>query len=115
MLNPPDWLKVEAVEKDSAVGAIESLGLGEKEAISLALDQLPDALLIIDEEKGRKVAAKLQVRHIGTLGVLGMAASRELIDLPSAISRLLETNFYVAPSLLKTLLEADLSRRAQND
>lgn len=48
---------------------------------------------------------------MGTLGILEIAAARGLIDLPAAIERLLQTTFYVTPSLLKTLLENDASRK----
>jgi hypothetical protein len=48
---------------------------------------------------------------MGTLGVLDKAATLHLIDLPSAIERLLQTNFYVTPVLLKSILENDANRK----
>lgn len=41
----------------------------------------------------------------GTLGVLEAGARRGLVDLPTAVARLRETNFRVSPGLLRTLLE----------
>ncbi|SRR6266542_3501103 len=103
MSQPPSWLRI---EKASPLydEELEKLGAGEREAITIALDHPSDALLLIDEGKGRRQAEQRQIRFMGTLGVLDKAAARGLIDLPCAIERLLQTNFYVTPSLLKTLL-----------
>ena len=90
---------------------LEKLGAGEREAIIIALAHPPHAFLLIDEGKGRRQAERRRIRFMGTLGVLDKAAASGLIDLPSAIDRLLQTNFYVTPSLLKTLLENDAARR----
>ena len=38
-------------------------------------------------------------------------AAGGLIDLPSALERSLQTNFYVTPNLLKALLENDVRRK----
>jgi predicted nucleic acid-binding protein len=41
----------------------------------------------------------------GTLGVLGEAATRGLVDLTTAVERLRGTNFRYSPALLKATLE----------
>ena len=48
----------------------------------------------------------------GTLGILRAAALGELIDLPSALGRLLATNFRVSISLANDLLAEDAERKA---
>jgi predicted nucleic acid-binding protein len=83
----------------------------EGEAITIVLAHQSDALLLIDEGRGRRQAEQRKIRFMGTLGVLDKAAARGLIDLHSAIEHLLQTNFYVTPSLLKTLLENDANRK----
>jgi predicted nucleic acid-binding protein len=108
----PDWLSVENARIRLQDERLESLGAGEREAIALALEDPSEALLIMDEAKGRQEAANRQLRFIGTLGVLDKAAARGLIDLPSCIGRLSRTNFYITPSILKALLDNDLRRRA---
>ncbi len=77
----PDWLHVEDVADRDAVHRLvrRPLDLGEAEAIVLALSK-PDATLLIDEAKGRKVAAGFGLRIIGTAGVLAGAKERGLID-----------------------------------
>lgn len=108
----PGWLSVTRARMSLGDERLESLGAGEREAIALALEDPSDALLIMDEAKGRQEAANRQLRFIGMLGVLDKAAARGLIDLPSCIGRLSRTNFHITPSLLKALLENDLQRRA---
>ena len=77
----------------------------------LVSEHRPDVLLLIDEGKGRRVANRRKVRIIGTLGILELGAESGLLDLPSAVERLRRTTFYVAPSLLRTLLERDAERK----
>jgi predicted nucleic acid-binding protein len=66
---------------------------------------------LIDEGKGRRVATRRKLRIIGPLGILELAADSGLLELPSAVDRLKRTTFYVAPSLLQTLLERDAERK----
>ena len=108
----PGWLSVKSALPALQSEGLASLGAGEREAIALALEDPSEALLIMDEAKGRLEAASRQFRFIGTLGVLDKAAACGLIDLPSCIGRLTRTNFHITPSLLKALLENDLQRRA---
>lgn len=66
----PTWLREEQPADDEAVAALRRrLDAGEAEAIVLA-QQRPDALLLIDEARGRRVAAELGLEIIGTAGVL---------------------------------------------
>ena len=110
MSRPPTWLRIKTASPLDDE-ELEKLGAGEREAIIIALAHPPDALLLIDEGRGRRQAERHQIRFMGALGVLDKAAASGLINLPSAIDRLLQTNFYVTPSLLKTLLENDAARK----
>lgn len=110
----PAWLVVQAPTQPAADPADQELGrigAGEREAITLASEHRPDVLLLIDEAKGRQVASRRNFRIIGILGVLELAAANGLLDLPSAVERLRRTTFYVAPSLLRTLLDRDAERK----
>jgi predicted nucleic acid-binding protein len=108
----PDWLSVKSAAIRLPDERLASLGAGEREVITLALEDPSEALLVMDEAKGRQEAAYRQLRFIGTLGVVDMAAARGLIDLLACIESLTRTNFHIAPGLLKVLLENDLQRRA---
>jgi predicted nucleic acid-binding protein len=110
----PAWLVIQALgqpHSDPADQELERLGAGEREGIMLASEHGPDVLLLIDEGKGRRAASRRTLRIIGTLGILELAAGSGLLDLPSALERLRQTTFYVAPSLLRTLLDRDAERK----
>lgn len=87
----PAWISIKSVqEKSSIVKLHQELDLGESTAIALALENLCDSLLIIDERKGRKIAASLGIRIIGALGILLLAKHRNLI--PSVKEKWIELN-----------------------
>jgi predicted nucleic acid-binding protein len=100
--DPPSWLEVLAVS-NLAVGLPPSLGEGECEAISLALEIGADVLLI-DDFAGRKEAQSRRIAARGTLAVLLQASLREHLDFPTTLERLKQLGFRVSPALEKSLL-----------
>ena len=104
----PGWLEIRQA-KMQASNALSMLGVGERQAISLA-QELKAAAIIIDEERGRKEARRLGLSVIGILGVLRDAAERELIALPAALERLRRTNFRVSEAIIQSLLLRDAER-----
>ena len=107
----PKWLDVQSPSAPTADPDLERLGAGEREAIQYAFEHRADALLLIDEGKGRREATRRQIRIIGTLGILKLAAERDLLNLPAAIERLTKTTFHVTPALLRRLLERRAERK----
>ena len=107
----PKWLDVQVPFTPKADVELEKLGAGEREAIQYAFEHRPDILLLIDEGKGRREASRRQIRIIGTLGILELAAERDLLNLPDAIDRLTKTTFHVTPTLLQILLERHVKRK----
>lgn len=108
----PDWIDVRvAVVNDDDLTHLDP---GERAAIALARSE-PGALLLIDESAGRIEASRRGILNTGTLGVLRAAAIRELVDLPTALARLLETNFRVSMELVSALMAEDAERRRPSE
>jgi predicted nucleic acid-binding protein len=80
------------------------LGIGEQEAISLAV-QLNAALIILDDMDARQVAIAHGLNVTGLLGVLYRAGTQDIIDFPNAISRLQLTTFRASSNLIQSFLE----------
>jgi predicted nucleic acid-binding protein len=99
----PTWLKVEDDPTIANTG-MEKLQRGEQAAILLAESTKAD-MIVLDEKSARHVASDRGLRVTGTLGLLGEAATRGLVDLAPAIERLTKTSFRYSPALLKATLD----------
>jgi predicted nucleic acid-binding protein len=95
-----DGLTVENCKSDPALNHLDP---GEREAISVA-ETLHADLVLIDERQARSTARQRGLPFMGTIGVLGLAARRSLINPAEAVDRLEKTTFRVAPELLEALL-----------
>lgn len=82
-----------------SVQSLSRLGLGEQQAISLASELSAD-LLIIDDKAARRGAQQLKLAAVGTLGVLKLAAGRQLLNLQKAVAELQSHSFYVSDDVL---------------
>lgn len=103
---PPLWLR-EVTLKDQP--AMPRLGRGEAAAIALAREL--DADLLIDDQKGKRIAQGLGLRTIGLLSVLRIASERKALDLLDCLDRLERTNFFVPKGILAEMRRAELERR----
>ena len=83
---PPQWLEIHRTSGPDATD-IAGLGAGEAEAITLAVELHAD-LLLMDDRRGVKAARGKGVEITGTLGVLGLAGQRGIIDLAEAFERI---------------------------
>lgn len=102
----PPWV---IVKKADAVQITKILALnvdeGEASAMALYLEQTEDALLVIDERKGRLIARDLGIKIIGTLGLISKAKQSGLIaDMQNIIDLLEQTDFRLSPILKQQLL-----------
>lgn len=80
VLKTANWLRVEAVSARTAVTLLrERLDAGESETIVLALNLKAD-LVLMDEARGRRIAAARGLTLTGTLGTLLLAKRRRLIE-----------------------------------
>ena len=101
----PDWMEQRPLTQ--RVGPLilgASLGLGESEAISLALETNA-RLLILDDRPARRLAHALQVPMIGTLGIL-LRAKRlgSLSEVKPCLDALLSYDFHIATALYEQVL-----------
>jgi predicted nucleic acid-binding protein len=60
--------------------------------------------MLMDDLDGRIEAERRHLKVIGTLGVLRDAAFQRLIDLPQVLDQLQQTNFFISPTVLRSLL-----------
>lgn len=78
---------------------------GEAEAIALAMElSLP---LFIDDRKGRRIAEKIGLKFIGSLGLLKIAKERGIISkVKPFIKRPIDEGYYLDEKLIKQFLES---------
>ena len=101
-----DWIQTRVVRDRNLVKALSNeLDIGEAEAIALAVETQADRVLI-DERQGRLVAAKLNLRYTGILGVLVEAKSQGLIaEVKPLLDALInQAGFWVAEPLYNRVL-----------
>lgn len=63
------WVKIQAPEGLDKAPTAADLGVGEKEVLALGL-QVPNAVVILDDQLGRLYAEALKLTFTGTLGIL---------------------------------------------
>jgi predicted nucleic acid-binding protein len=90
----PEWVRIKEV-KDVVFQTTLDIDRGEASAIALAIESLP-SLIILDDDKARKKARKLQLNVTGTLGLF-LKAKREGIipDVRSMLNKVQKTNFII--------------------
>ena len=105
-----DYLTVVAVENEKSVSVLRNvtgLDAGESEALIMYDEQKAD-LLLMDEHKGRSVAKQLNVRHIGTVGVLLLAYDKGMIqqdDVKDCLDTMLANNIRLDRKLCNVVME----------
>ena len=81
------------------------LGLGESEAIILALENNIEYILI-DENKGRRIAMSKSLHPIGTIGVLIQAKKQGLIkSIKPFLDKLILNNIFISNELYQYSLK----------
>ncbi len=102
----PEWIITERVKNIHQQQLLEKeVDKGEASAISLALEK-KNSLLILDDLKARKLAAKLSIQYTGTLGVFLKAKERGIIlALKPTLLNIQKTNFRFSDKVFGELLE----------
>lgn len=105
----PTWLEIK-LPTIALPDVAKSLGRGEREALALAVELPADALLL-DDKRAKNEARRRNIPVITILNILEAAAAKSLINLPDAVERLRQTNFYLpAPGIVEAMLERDQIR-----
>jgi len=103
-----EWAKpkIKLSKNNAVVTALsQNLDLGESEAISLYLETNADFLLI-DDKKGRAIAARNGVRIIGTMGVLLWAKQKGfLVKIKPILDLIMQTDFRISNYLYLQILD----------
>ena len=102
----PNWARI---RNPRQIEPVMQLGLGEREAISLA-HELKASQLLIDDRLARRVAVERGLLITGTVGILELAAERGLLNLPDTLQKLLQTNFRIDAEVIRLALERDAVR-----
>ena len=103
-----EWIETRAVANRALVTALQmELDEGEAEAIALAKELAAD-LLLLDERRGRVVAAHLDLRLIGLLGVRIEAKRKGCLPLvkPVLDDLVAKAGFWVSQQLYARVLLA---------
>jgi predicted nucleic acid-binding protein len=106
-----EWVEVRSapLSNDPALSLLDQ---GEISAILLAQSEA-EVLLLIDEAAGRLEASRRGIPNTGTVGVLRAASIARLVDLPTALARLVATNFRISGPLLEGLIAEDAARKRE--
>jgi len=105
------WLQTHSANDRTAVALLrERLDAGESETIVLALQMGADVVLM-DEARGRRIAAARGLTLTGTPGTLILAKKQGLTErVAPHLTRLVEEDFYISDTLYEKVL-----RRAGED
>jgi len=104
----PDWVEIIPVSDKSKQNLLEmQVDKGEASAIALALEN-ENSVLILDDNKARKLALNLKLDFTGTIGVIIAAKQKDIISsIKPIIEKIKETNFRISADLeLQALIQA---------
>lgn len=104
---PPEWVEIHTAKE-----LVEEPDISDtdREAIALAME-LGASVLLMDDQQARRCAARLGVATMGTIGILEVAAGRDLVALPEVLAKLRETSCFVTEEIIEAALQRDAARR----
>jgi len=96
----PAWVKIISVKDKYRQQLLEmQLGKGESSAMALSLE-IPDSILILDDYKARKTAEMLNLKFIGTIGLIIKAKLTGIIpSVKPLLQKIRQTNFRLSADM----------------
>ncbi|MCF8304013.1 MAG: DUF3368 domain-containing protein [Bacteroidales bacterium] len=96
----PDWIIIQSAGDVSRQQLLEmQIDKGEASAIALALE-VSDSIVILDDNKARRIAEKLALNVTGTIGIIIKAKHSGLIrSIKPYLEKIKETDFRMSPEL----------------
>lgn len=100
-----NWLTVRSVQNLALVATLKTqVDEGEAEAIALAME-LGDVFIILDDRKARQLALQLNLKVIGTVGMLLRAKHFGIIpQIKPLLTALNQANFRISEPLIQNAL-----------
>ena len=102
----PDWIELKNATNLAVLQTLEQiLDAGEASAIALCVEY-PQATIVLDDLKGRKIAKSLNLKVTGSLGILIKAKQTgKLEKLKPVIEQIQKTDFRISENIVKKALE----------
>ncbi|MFP4299644.1 MAG: DUF3368 domain-containing protein [Spirulinaceae cyanobacterium] len=100
------WLTLETPNNQALIVTLKTqLDPGESEAIALAVER-PDTFIILDDLSAREVALQLNLKVIGTVGLLLKAKRRGVVpEIKPLLQALEDANFRLSEALVYKALQ----------
>jgi uncharacterized protein len=111
-VRPRPWIRQQALRRPLLPQTqTAALGLGEREAICLAVEMRASAI-ILDDDPARRTASDLELRIIGTAGILLLAKERHLIkSVKPSLDALVDHRFFLS----RTVYDLILNRAGESE
>lgn len=102
----PDWIKILSVKDRKYQELLETqVDVGEASAIALAAEY-DEVLLLLDDLKARKLAARLKLKVTGTLGIISKTKQLLIIkQVKPLIDKLLVTDFRLSDDIVEEFMK----------
>jgi uncharacterized protein len=98
------WLTLQAPDPQLVKPLSILVDAGEAEAIALA-QTTADCIILLDDARARKIAQRLNIKQIGTIGLLLRAKRQGLVEtIKPNISALVENGIYIRRELIDAVL-----------
>jgi len=98
------WIAIQKPDSQLVRPLSILLDIGESEVIALA-QTMPDCIILLDDSRARKIAMRLNIKQIGTVGLLLRAKRMGLVEkIKPHLDSLIENGIYIRQKLIDAVL-----------